>query len=94
MACRWMYWLSKAASAAPPLSRMENAEVSPTAQVLGKLCAVYGLTTSRLLYMVESDAPTKTDCGSAACLARPQERLYTPQRFATSAGLCGRGAAM
>ena len=41
------------------LSRMENAEVSPTAQVLGKLCAAYGLTTSRLLYMVESDAPTK-----------------------------------
>jgi transcriptional regulator with XRE-family HTH domain len=41
------------------LSRMENAEVSPTAQVLGKLCAAYGLTTSRLLYMVESDAPTQ-----------------------------------
>jgi transcriptional regulator with XRE-family HTH domain len=37
------------------LSRLENAEVSPTASVLGKLCAVYGLTMSRLMYMVEDD---------------------------------------
>lgn len=37
------------------LSRLENAEVSPTASVLGKLCAVYGLTMSRLLHMVEDD---------------------------------------
>lgn len=35
------------------LSRLENAEVSPTASVLGKLCAVYGLTMSRLMHMVE-----------------------------------------
>ncbi|HKD76031.1 MAG TPA: helix-turn-helix domain-containing protein [Ktedonobacterales bacterium] len=35
------------------LSRLENAEVSPTASVLNKLCAAYGLTLSRLLYMVE-----------------------------------------
>jgi transcriptional regulator with XRE-family HTH domain len=41
------------------LSRLENAEVSPTAQVLGKLCAAYGLTTSRLLYMVESELVSK-----------------------------------
>jgi transcriptional regulator with XRE-family HTH domain len=37
------------------LSRLENAEVSPTANVLGKLCATYGLTMSRLMYMVEDD---------------------------------------
>jgi transcriptional regulator with XRE-family HTH domain len=37
------------------LSRLENAEVSPTASVLGKLCAAYGLTMSRLMYMVEED---------------------------------------
>src|SRR5512145_2426877 len=37
------------------LSRLENAEVSPTANVLGKLCAAYGLTVSRLMYMVEDD---------------------------------------
>jgi transcriptional regulator with XRE-family HTH domain len=35
------------------LSRLENAEVSPTASVLGKLCAVYGLTLSRLMHLVE-----------------------------------------
>jgi transcriptional regulator with XRE-family HTH domain len=37
------------------LSRMENAEVSPTATVLGKLAAVYELTVSRLMHMVEGD---------------------------------------
>jgi transcriptional regulator with XRE-family HTH domain len=37
------------------LSRMENAEVSPTASVLGKLCAAYGLTMSRLMRLVEDD---------------------------------------
>lgn len=35
------------------LSRLEKAEVSPTAHVLGKLCAAYGLPMSRLLMMVE-----------------------------------------
>ncbi len=35
------------------LSRLENAEVSPTAAVLGRLCAAYGLTLSRLMLMVE-----------------------------------------
>jgi transcriptional regulator with XRE-family HTH domain len=35
------------------LSRLENAEVSPTASVLGKLAAAYGLTISRLMHMVE-----------------------------------------
>ena len=37
------------------LSRLENAAVSPTANVLGKLCAAYGLTVSRLMHMVEDD---------------------------------------
>jgi transcriptional regulator with XRE-family HTH domain len=37
------------------LSRLENAEVSPTANVLGKLCAAYGLTMSRLMRMMEED---------------------------------------
>src|SRR5690606_29840490 len=39
------------------LSRLENAEVSPTASVLGKLCAAYGLTMSRLMLMVEDGFP-------------------------------------
>jgi transcriptional regulator with XRE-family HTH domain len=37
------------------LSRLENAEVSPTASVLGKICAAYSLTMSRLMYMVEDN---------------------------------------
>jgi transcriptional regulator with XRE-family HTH domain len=37
------------------LSRLENAEVSPTASVLGKLCATYGMTLSRLMALVETD---------------------------------------
>ena len=35
------------------LSRMENSEVSPTTEMLSKLCAAYGLTLSHLLSMVE-----------------------------------------
>ena len=35
------------------LSRLENAEVSPTAGVLGKLASAFGLTISRLMQMVE-----------------------------------------
>ncbi|WP_018699046.1 helix-turn-helix domain-containing protein [Amorphus coralli] len=37
------------------LSRLENGEVSPTASVLGKLCAAHGLTLSRLMHLVEGD---------------------------------------
>jgi transcriptional regulator with XRE-family HTH domain len=37
------------------LSRLENAEVSPTASVLGKLCAAHGLTLSRLMHLVEGE---------------------------------------
>ena len=39
------------------LSRLENAEVSPTASVLGRLCAAHGLTMSRLMRMVEDEFP-------------------------------------
>ncbi len=35
------------------LSRLENAEVSPTAEALGKLCAVYAMPMSRLMAMAE-----------------------------------------
>jgi transcriptional regulator with XRE-family HTH domain len=39
------------------LSRLERAELSPTAAVLARLCTMYGLTMSRLLAEVESDPP-------------------------------------
>lgn len=39
------------------LSRLERAEISPTAALLGRLCAVYERTMSRLLAEVESESP-------------------------------------
>lgn len=36
------------------LSRLENAEVSAAASMLGKLCKAYGLTMSRLMHLVEA----------------------------------------
>lgn len=37
------------------LSRLENADVSATTEVLAKLCSAYALSLSRLLAMVEED---------------------------------------
>jgi transcriptional regulator with XRE-family HTH domain len=39
------------------LSRTENGQVSPTAAVLGRLCAAFELTMSRLLAQVEDEHP-------------------------------------
>ncbi|MEU2788413.1 XRE family transcriptional regulator [Streptomyces sp. NPDC007100] len=39
------------------LSRLERAEISPTAALLSKLCAAYGRTMSQLLAEVESEPP-------------------------------------
>jgi len=39
------------------LSRVERAETSPTASLLGKLSAAYGLTMSRLLMALEDNPP-------------------------------------
>jgi len=39
------------------LSRIEKGDVSPTAQVLGKLCNAFEITLSRLMLMVESNSP-------------------------------------
>lgn len=39
------------------LSRLENGEVSPTTDVLGKLCSAYGLTLTKLLSSVEQAFP-------------------------------------
>ncbi|GAA4991937.1 XRE family transcriptional regulator [Kitasatospora paranensis] len=38
------------------LSRLERAEISPTAALLGRLCRAYGRTMSQLLAEVEQDA--------------------------------------
>jgi transcriptional regulator with XRE-family HTH domain len=39
------------------LSRLERAEISPTASLLGRLCAAYERTMSQLLAEVESEPP-------------------------------------
>lgn len=36
------------------LSRIENGEVSPNAEVLGKLCAAFGMSLTRLLAPIEA----------------------------------------
>lgn len=51
------------------LSRLEHADVSGTAAVLGKLCAVYGITLSRLMRLVEDDFP--------ALVRRPDQEVWT-----------------
>ncbi|GAA3447164.1 helix-turn-helix domain-containing protein [Planomonospora venezuelensis] len=45
------------------LSRLERAEISPTAALLGRLCAAYGRTMSRLLSEVESEPPQLVRAG-------------------------------
>lgn len=51
------------------LSRLENAEVSATAAVLGRLSAAYGMTASRLLRMVEDEV--------AAVVTRARQPVWT-----------------
>ncbi|MGR6918902.1 helix-turn-helix domain-containing protein [[Actinomadura] parvosata] len=46
------------------LSRLERAEISPTAALLGKLCEVYGRTMSRLLAEVEEEPPQVVTAGA------------------------------
>ncbi|UCM90261.1 helix-turn-helix domain-containing protein [Streptomyces marincola] len=48
------------------LSRVERAEMSPTAAMLGKLCTVYERTMSRLLSEVEREPPGPVPAGSQA----------------------------
>ncbi|MFF7364330.1 helix-turn-helix domain-containing protein [Streptomyces sp. NPDC008125] len=46
------------------LSRVERGELSPTAASLGRLCAAYGRTMSRLLMEVEAEPPLLVPSGS------------------------------
>jgi transcriptional regulator with XRE-family HTH domain len=46
------------------LSRLERGEISPTAALLNKLCAVYERTMSRLLAEVESEPPQLVEAGA------------------------------
>src|SRR5262249_54963458 len=40
------------------LSRLERSELSPSAAILGKLCAAYGWTLSRLMAAAENQPPS------------------------------------
>lgn len=51
------------------LSRIEKAEVSPTAETLGRLAAAHGLAISRLLAPLEPDFP--------ALVRRPDQSVWT-----------------
>jgi transcriptional regulator with XRE-family HTH domain len=48
------------------LSRLERSELSPTAAMLGRLCAVYGWTLSRLMADAEGPAPSHVPAGEQA----------------------------
>ncbi|MBX7494288.1 XRE family transcriptional regulator [Qipengyuania sp. 6B39] len=56
------------------LSRIERGTTSPTAQVLGRLCAAYGLTTSQLLLNVEKIGPSIVKWAEAFCWEDPATR--------------------
>ncbi|WP_281684434.1 helix-turn-helix domain-containing protein [Thalassobaculum salexigens] len=53
------------------LSRMENAEVSPSAEALGKLCAAYRMPMSRLIQMVEQGFAAKVPAEAQAAWHDP-----------------------
>jgi transcriptional regulator with XRE-family HTH domain len=48
------------------LSRLERAELSPTAAMLGKLCSVYGWTLSRLMAEAETRPPNLVPAAAQA----------------------------
>jgi transcriptional regulator with XRE-family HTH domain len=82
------------------LSRLEKAEVSASAAVLGKLCAVYGLPMSRLIMMAEAgytpllhpaDQPIWKDAKAGftrRSLSPPAEARGKTGRKARGRGLC------
>jgi transcriptional regulator with XRE-family HTH domain len=54
------------------LSRLERAELSPTATMLGKLCAVYGWTLSRLMAEAETRPPNIVHASEQATWTDPE----------------------
>lgn len=54
------------------LSRLENAAVSPTAHVLGRLCAAYDMPMSRLMVMVEDNYEPLVDRAAQAVWRDPK----------------------
>jgi len=64
------------------LSRLERGEASPTAAMLGRLCAAYGRTLSRLMTEVEGAAPSLVPAATQMLWTDPEtgfrRRLVSP----------------
>lgn len=71
------------------LSRLENAAVSATTAVLGKLCSVHGMTLSRLMYLVEQEFTPVIREGDQAEWADPSSGLTRRVVSPPSEGLTG-----
>ncbi|WP_374575682.1 helix-turn-helix domain-containing protein [Phenylobacterium sp.] len=71
------------------LSRVERAEVSPTAAVLGRLCAAFGVTMSRLLAEVEGTGAALVRAEAQPVWTDPQTGLVRRSVSPPSAGLAG-----
>ena len=54
----------------PTLSRIERSELSPTAAMLGSLCAAFGWTLSRLMAEAETKSPSASRRCSASIFTR------------------------
>jgi transcriptional regulator with XRE-family HTH domain len=54
------------------LSRLERAETSPTAAMLGRLCAAHGWTLSRLMAEAEGEAPALIRAAEAPLWTDPE----------------------
>ena len=71
------------------LSRLENQEVSPTAHVLGKLGAAYGLTLSQLLRPVEDDFAPRLTRAEQPVWTDPEAGLHRRSVSPPAAALAG-----
>jgi transcriptional regulator with XRE-family HTH domain len=71
------------------LSRLENAEVSATATALGKLCAAYGLTVSRLMVMAEGAFAPRVPRGDQLLWRDPETGFERRSVSPPAGGLAG-----
>ena len=71
------------------LSRIENGEVSPTAAVLCKVCAAFGLTLSRLMVLVEEGFQPLVPRGAQVTWTDPDTGYERRAVSPPAAGLSG-----